>query len=294
MIKKCIIFGLSISLLLVGLSGCVHDSLWIEQKILTISDEGKEKGFGTAVDICGLTAVIGAPNDNVNGIDSGSAYIFEQVNNQWVQQTKLLPTDGTEGDQFGTTVAINGNLLIIGAPNNDVNGTDSGSAYIFEKTNNQWTQKTKLIPTDGTEGDQFGNSVAIDGYVIIVGKHFDSYNGWDSGSAYIFEKTNNQWTQKTKLIPNDGEEYDEFGNSVAISENTILIGAVRNDDNGWDSGSAYIFEKTNNQWTQKTKLIPSDGAEDDEFGISVSIDNNTAIIGSQKINNESAYIFKKF
>ena len=243
-----------------------NNDLIVETKLLA-SDGNASDNFGNSVAISGNYAIVGAYFDDSY---KGSAYIFERDGDgNWTETKKLLASDGASEDYFGNSVAISGNYAIVGADGNDDNGGTSGSAYIFERDNNgNWNQKTKLLASDGASNDRFGRPVAISGNYVIVGADGDDDNGGTSGSAYIFERDNNgNWNQKTKLLASDGASNDYFGNSVAISGNYAIVGAYYNDDKGTDSGAAYIFERDNNGiWSQKTKLLASDGASSDYFG----------------------------
>jgi hypothetical protein len=157
---------------------------------------------------------------------------------------KLLASDGAADDEFGESVAISGDYAIVGAYRDDDNGTDSGSAYVFERDGSgNWAEVTKLLASDGAADDDFGESVAISGDYAIVGAPIDDDNGTDSGSAYVFERDGTgNWTEVAKLLASDGATSDYFGTSVAISGDYAIVGAYLDDDNGTDSGSAYIFE----------------------------------------------------
>ncbi len=251
------------------------------------NDGAAEDEFGNSVAISGTTAIVGAWSDDENGIDSGSAYLFNTTTGQ--QIAKLLPDDGAAGDEFGVAVAISGSRAIVGA-HGYANGLFSGSAYLFDTVTGQ--QITKLLPSDSANYDYFGSSVAIGSTAAIVGARFDDDNGTSSGSAYLFDITSGQ--QIAKLIPNDGAEGDRFGVSVAISGNTAIVGAAYNDDNGINSGSAYLFDTTTGQ--QIDKLLPDDGASGDAFGNSVAISGSFAVIGSTYADDNgpssgSAYLF---
>ncbi len=244
--------------------------------------------FGWSVAISGTTAVVGAYLDDDNGTNSGSAYLFDTTTGQ--QIAKLLPNDGAAGDYFGHCVAISGNTAIVGAYRNDDNGEDSGSAYLFDVTTG--LQIAKLLPNDGVDGHYFGNAVAISGTIAVVGAFGDDYNGWLSGSAYLFDTNSGQ--QIAKLIPSDGARVDHFGTAVAISGNFAVIGARNDGDNGASSGSAYIFDTTTG--LQIAKLLAKDGAVNDNFGISVSICGNSVVVGADRSdingdNSGSAYLF---
>ena len=257
------------------------------------NDGGSWDWFGWSVAISGATAIVGAPSDNDNGDDSGSAYLFDTTTG--TQIAKLLPDDGWFGDSFGNSVAISGTIAIVGAHlhNND-QGDNSGSAYLFDTTTGR--QIVKLLPDDGAPGDLFGNSVAIGGgpgkKVAIVGARGDGDNGDGSGSAYLFDTSTGQ--QIAKLLPDDGAAFDYFGFSVAISGVTTIVGAIGDDDNSSASGSAYLLDTTTGQ--QIAKLLPNDGATLDFFGFSVAISGATAIVGAFGDDDNgtisgSAYLF---
>ena len=253
------------------------------------SDGASTNYFGQSVAISGNTAIVGAFGDDDNGGSSGSAYLFDIATG--AELTKLLPNDGASSDQFGRSAAISGNTAIVGAPQNDDNGIESGSAYLFDITSG--TQLAKLLPSDGALGDLFGCSVAIDGNTAIVGAYTDDDNGLNSGSAYLFDIASG--AQIAKLLPSDGESDDWFGLSVAINGNTAIVGARLDDDNGLHSGSAYLFDATTG--AQIAKLLPSDGASDDTFGQAVAISGSTALAGAtgddeNGFSSGSAYLFE--
>ena len=167
---------------------------------------------------------------------------------------------------------------------------------MFTRTGTTWTQQAKLLASDGAYDDSFGYSVSLSGNTALIG--FDNENGADSGSAYVFIRTGTAWTQQAKLLASDGTAGDSFGYAVSLDGNTALIGAISDDDNGVDSGSAYVFTRTGTTWTQQAKLLASDGAAQDYFGLSVSLKGDTALIGvPQSIGNGnysgSAYIFTR-
>ena len=211
--------------------------------------------FGTSVAISGATAIVGASGDSDNGSRSGSAYLFDTTTGR--QIAKLLPNDGAGGDEFGFSVAISGATAIIGAPEDDDNSFDSGSAYLFDTTTGR--QIAKLLPNDGDLADWFGISVAISGTTAIVGAWFDDDNGSGSGSAYLFDT--NTGEQMAKLLPDDGAFQDYFGTSVAIIGATAIVGVYRDDDNGTNSGSAYLFAAA------RTGMCPWNLDDDDSVGI---------------------------
>jgi hypothetical protein len=265
-------------------------SIWTQEAKLLASDGTTGNDFGCSVSLYGDIALIGASDFYKTG--TGSAYVFVRTGSTWTQQTKLLASDGAEGDFFGWSVSLCGDNALVGAFGNDDNGYNSGSAYIFTRNDTTWTEHQILLPLDNEEDDYFGWSVTVEGGNALIGAKFDKDNGPDSGSAYIFTQVDSTWTEQQKLLALDGSPSDQFGFSVSLCGNTALIGANFDNDT---RGSAYIFARTDTIWTQRTKLLASDGAEMDDFGSSVSLDGDTAFIGAHgdDDNRGSVYEFKR-
>ena len=281
-------------------SAYLFDTTTGKQIAKLLADDGAaEDFFGTSVAICGPpgkeVAIVGAGGDDDNGSFSGSAYLFDTTTGR--QIAKLLPNDGAAFDQFGWSVAISpdgiGTTAVVGAYRDDDNGTDSGSAYLFDTTTGK--QTAKLLPDDGAAYNFFGANVAISGATAIVGAHLHDDNGTWSGAAYLFDITTGR--QTAKLLPNDGAAFDRFGGSVAISGATAIVGAGGDDDNGSGSGSAYLFDISDPaNPRQLFKLLPNDGAAADGFGVFVAISGATAIVGASHDDDNgsiagSAYLF---
>ena len=274
-----------------------NGSNWVEEQKLLPSDGAADDYFGYSVSISGDVALVGTYLDDDNGADSGAAYIFRWNGSNWVEEQKLLPSDGAADDYFGLSVSISGNIALIGAYGDDDNGSSSGSAYIFRWNGSNWIEEQKLLASDGAGGDNFGRSVAMGGDVALVGAYGDDDNGSSSGSAYIFRWNGSNWIEEQKLLASDGADYDYFSYSVSISGNVVLVGTYNDDDNGSSSGSAYVFRWNGNIWEEEQKLFPSDGTESDRFGYSVSINGDVALIGAylndeNSDNSGSAYVFR--
>ena len=284
----------------------------IDTSKLTAADglRGDEFGYSVAVD--GNTAVIGAYQDdhtddgNTIG-NAGSAYVFTKVSGVWRQAAKLTASDGDTSDQFGYSVAVNGETVVVGAhldDHTDGDGDtddDEGAAYVFTKPFTGWadmTQTAKLTAFGAAASDEFGISVAVDGNTVLVGAHqYDS----GKGAAYVFTKPYTGWAdsnETAKFIASDAAANDEFGISVALDGDTAVIGAYHDDhtDDGntiGNAGSAYVFTKVSGVWSQKAKLIAVDGAANDEFGISVAVNGDTVVVGARQddTSNGAAYVF---
>ena len=263
---------------------------WIQEAKLTASDAAAGEEFGRSVSISGDTIVVGADDAAGEVVDSGAAYVFQRRGTRWVQQAKLTAEDGWGNDEFGRSVAISGATIVIGAFGADHEGrTDAGAAYVFVRNDGIWTQQAKLIASDAASGDHFGGSrgitdghpdVAISGNTIVVGAEYADAPDRDSGAAYVFQRTGTVWTERAKLTASDAAEGDEFGESVAISGETIVVGAEDADPLGKDSGAAYVFQRSGTGWIQQIKLTAEDGAQRDFFGMSAAISGQTIVVGA--------------
>jgi hypothetical protein len=274
---------------------------WGEVKKLTASDGAAGDQFGNSVSISCDTVVVGAEFDDDNGSSSGSAYVFVNQCGDWVERDKATASDGAAGDQFGQSISISYDTVVVGARGDDDNGSQSGSAYIFERNQggaNLWGEVKKLTASDGEANDQFGWSVSISCDTVVVGAFFDDTQ---KGSAYIFERNQggaDQWGEVKKLTVSDGETFDQLGWSVSISCDTIVVGAIGDD---FFKGAAYIFDRNEggaDQWGEVKKLTASDGAAGDHFGWSVSISDDTVVVGAFGDDDNgsvsgSAYIFER-
>ncbi len=231
---------------------------------LTAFDGAADDRFGIAVAVSGDTALVGAPYDN----SQGAVYIFERDQggaDNWGWVIKFISISVTAGDNFGIAVALSGDTALVGAFGDDANGSSSGAAYIFERDQggaDNWGQVKRLTASDGAAGDNFGAVVALSGDTALVGARFDDDIATASGSAYIFERDQggtDNWGQAKKLTASDPAMQDYFGHDVALSGDTALIGANFDDDNGANSGSAYIFERDQGgagNWGQVKKNLP--------------------------------------
>ncbi len=275
---------------------------------LTSSDGEAGDHFGEAVYFSGDTIAVGASYED-SGVtySQGAVYIFERNQggpNNWGEIVKVLASDGLNEDYFGSAVSIDGDTLVVGSPRDDIGGqVDQGSAYIYERNQggpDNWGEVTKLTILDGLGNDQLGNSVSISNDTLAVGVYCDDIGiNTNQGSVCIFERNqggSDNWGLVIKVTASDGGELDNFGNSVSVSKDTLIVGSEQ--DNF--IGSAYIFERDEggiDNWGVVAKLSPIDGEFGDYFGNSVSINRDTIIIGAcvddidVNVDQGSVYIY---
>ncbi len=229
--------------------------------------------FGYAVAIKGSWAVVGANGDNGNGPASGAVYVVNWTTGQ--QLHKLVPTDLALGDQFGSSVAIDGKTVIVGAPKSDASGHDSGAAYVFDLETG--AQLAKLVPNHGRPEANFGAAVGIDGSVIIVGAPFESHSDKKNGAAYLFDALSGH--QLGKLVSSDLHNYDNFGAAVVIQGNRAVVGAPGADTSSKKNvGAVYVFDVVTG--TQIRKLLSADKPKGQQFGSSLAASGTNLIAGA--------------
>jgi hypothetical protein len=266
---------------------------WGEVKKLTASDGAEEDRFGWAVALSGDTAIVGAFANNGN---KGAAYVFQQNHggaDSWGEVKKLTASDGAANDVFGFSVALSGDLTIIGAY-----GVESfkGAAYVFGRNQggtDLWGQVKKLTGSDVVPDDVFGSSVALSGDTAVVGAYFHASA---VGAAYVFQQNlggANGWGEVKKLTASDGALNDNFGFSLALSGDTAVVGAVGAVSN---MGAAYVYERNQggvDVWGEVKKLNASDGLANDQFGDSVTISLDTVVVAAygDDDNKGAAYVF---
>jgi hypothetical protein len=244
---------------------------WILRQKLSSTDGTSDDHFGWDVAISGDTIVVGSYD--LNEVDHGAAYVFTGSNGTWNQQQKLTPAIGSVTEQFGSSVAISGETVLVGA-----HGSDGfrGAAYVFVRNGGTWSEQQKLSGSDTIANDEFGWSVDLSGETAIIGApRVQSAKG----AAYVFSLSGSVWSEQQKLTASDGSAFAQFGYSVGIDGETAIVGAVL-DGGEMNKGSAYIFERSGASWTQLDKLEATAGAKNDKFGESVSINGNTAVIGA--------------
>jgi hypothetical protein len=291
----------------------------VETATLYASDEMSCDVFGTSVSISGNTIVVGDPEDNPACIltQPGAAYVFVEPAGGWAgtltETAKLTASDALAGAGVGSSVSIDGDTIIAGAPGTYTSGVN-GAAYVWVKPSGGWssgTQTAQLTASDAVAGDLFGNSVSISGGVAVVGSPYIHSNHNHEGAAYVFVEPASGWanaTQNAELIASDPLAYGSMGISVGISGQTVVAGAYADVGSNQAQGAAYVFVEPLGGWkdtTQVAKLTASDGHFDDLFGTSVAIDGNLIAAGSIYFSRSShrntsvfwregaAYVFQK-
>jgi len=260
--------------------------------------EPEHGGFGHSTALSAHTAVIGAVGEG--GV--GTAYLMQRSHKVWVNTATLVPADGDVDNLFAWSVAIDGGVAVVGAPNDSDRAFRAGSVCVFERDGDaNWSQVAELLPSDGQAGDEFGAAVAVQAGTILVGNWADNDAGFTSGSAYVFERQpNGVWREMAKLRASDAGGLYRFGIAVSLSGSSALIGALGATGREPYTGAAYVFVRgTNGQWQEMTKLYADDGANSDAFGWSVALDGATAVIGAKQDEREgfflagSAYVFAR-
>ncbi len=265
---------------------------WGQLKKLTASDAEAYDYFGYSVAVSGDTAVVGAWVEDSGGSFAGAAYVFQRneggVDN-WGEVKKLTASDAEASDQFGASVAVNGDTAVVGAIGEGAGGIFAGAAYVFQRDDggaDNWGEVKKLTVSDAEAADFFGASVAVSGDTAVVGAVGEDAGASFAGAAYVYQRNEGgagNWGEVKKLLASDAGVDDWFGWSVAVSGDTAVVGARFEDAGGSDAGAAYVFQRNGggaDNWGEAKKLTASDGQASDEFGWSVAVSGDAAVVGA--------------
>jgi len=273
---------------------------WTEQAVLRASDAQTADQFGWSVSISGDTAVVGAPHESGGAGDpvtnSGAAYVFSRDGGgTWTEQAVLRASDAQRDDEFGWSVSISGDTVVAGAQGEDGGAGDpaalSGAAYVFSRDGGgTWTEQAVLRASDAQAYDYFGRSVSISGDAAVLGAYGEDGGpgapASNSGAAYVFRRDGGgTWSEQTVLRAFDAQAGDGFGWSVSIAGDRAIVGAAAEDGGAGNpagsSGSAYVFSRDGGgTWTEQSVLRASDAQAYDQFGWSVSVSDEAAIVGA--------------
>ncbi len=276
---------------------------WPPEARLFGSDQQPFWGFGSDAALDEDTAIVGAFHADINGNESqGAAYVFVRQGRDWVEQAQLLASDGAEQNWFGYSIALDGDVAVVGAPLADIDGqTFQGAVYVFERSGGVWSEVQKLTASDGDAQDRLGEAVAIEGDTIVATAIAADIGGNDAqGAAYAFHDQGGIWVEEAKLFDPEGTLADSFGTDVALRSETAVIGAHSAEiDGDPNRGAAYVFVPDGSTWILEAKLLASDGANPDQFGSAVAFHRNRALIGARQkwIDGDpavgAAYVFRR-
>ena len=259
---------------------------WVQVDRLLASDGAADDFFGQSVSISGDLILVGAPGDNNNSnTDAGAAYVFRrEMDGSWTEEQKLIPADSGALDFAAFTVAIDGEVAVIGCGGDNENGADAGAAYVFRRDSDAmtWDQEAKLLASDGAAGDFFGEVVSLDGDAILVGALLDTDGGTQSGSAYIFRgNTDGDWQEVDKLLPSVGADEDRFGFSVHLDGGLAIVSS-RGDMTNTAGGLVFLYQSSvdGTDWSEVTRIDPTQIEDLDQFGYTVRLDGLDAVCGS--------------
>lgn len=272
---------------------------WVQQQKLLGSSGAAFDQYGNAVSISGNWAVVGSTFDDEVGFNAGAAYIyrFNSQSEQWEEEQKLLPDSFINGwpHQFGSSVHVDADVIVVGNRRDDDAGEDAGAVYVYRynTSTSMWEKEQKLTASNGVEEDHFGSSVSVSNNVILVGAFLSDVQGNISGAAYVYRYDAGAalWLEEQMLVPVDLEAEDQLGKQVSIFNDFAILGANGNDDLGNGAGAAYIYKynPTTLLWEEKQKIVAHDGSSGDGFGARVSISSNTVFVGAPNDDDSADY-----
>ena len=286
-----------VTLLLKFSQQACYDYITEQQKIFSPHGRVRKNQFANAVVLSSNYLIVGSKYDSEIGLNAGAAHVYRDTDGKWIYYTKLIPSSGRTYGECGTTLASDGNTLVMGCPRDDVNGASSGSVYIFKLDNSSrtWVETQALKPLDGKPYAFFGRSIDIHQNTIVVNSNTDTLS-----VAYVYELKSDKW-KLTKKLEYSSNTLDEvyYSNEVAIHGSHVVVGRWHDNLNGHQSGAAIVFQKIGENWRLDGELRPHDGSHSDWFGISAAIGNSVVVVGShgddvkEADGSGSAYIFRK-
>ena len=260
------------------------NGVWSQQATLTAADGATNDFFGSAIAIAGDTIAVGVAADDVGAnVNQGSVRVFVRNGTTWSQQATLTAADGAVSDGFGSSVALSGDTLVVGVPNDTVGANSTqGSVRIYTRSQGVWSAQTTLTAADGATTDNFGNAVALSGNTLAVGVEADTVGAnADQGSVRLFTRSQTTWTALQTLTASDGAALDRFGSALSFSGDSLAVG-VGNDDVGanFDQGSVRIFVKSGASWQAQATLVAASGKQGDQLGDAVALSGDTVVAGA--------------
>jgi hypothetical protein len=265
---------------------------WQFDQKLDPADNQAGDNFGRAVFMQGNLAIVSSHWDDDNGFHSGSAYVYEHDGSQWIEQQKLLPSDGQANDNFGNSLSFDGEWLAIGADREDQGGNNAGAIYIFRDTGSAWVQTQKLLAPDAASLDFFGRCVSVSGDWAVIGAWKEDQGGADAGAAYAFRYNGREWVFEQKLMAFDAAPGDLYGWATYVQDDVAVVSSYHDDDHGSDSGSVYVYRLDGLTWVFEQKLHAADAAAGGWFGYSLSISGNRLAVAATGTGSGYAYMFR--
>lgn len=251
---------------------------WYEQKKIVPSDHILDDKFGEPVSISGDSVAVSSRFHDDFANRSGSIYVFVRDATDWTEQQKINPSLPLTEGLFGSSVDITGDQLIGGQPGG---ATNTGKAFVFVRSASTWSEVEVLIPSDGAVGDEFGRAVGIEGDTAVVGAPLNDTFGGSSGAAYVYMETSpGVWTEIQKLTPPGSMGGDQFGVSVAISGDTILVGADGTSEPEPGCGAVYVFVRDGNSWVYEARWFVEDVSSNQTLGRVIALDGDTGVSGA--------------
>lgn len=272
---------------------------WVEEQLLAPAGLAPGSEFGTSVAVDGDVCVVGAPRDPTAAFDAGAAYVYRWDGAAWQLEATLFSFDRDPLDEFGHAVAIDGDVIVVGAWHDPDEGTKSGSAHVYRWDGAAWQHEAKLIGSDVTIEDKFGESCDVSGDVLAIGARGDDESATTGGAVYVYRRVGGAWIEETKLVHADAVNFDRLGQAVAVDGDVVVAGAYFDDDAGVNSGAAFVFvrDPQSGTWSELQKLSPVDLEIGDQLGFSVDLDGDLAAVAARRDDDSAdnagaVYLFR--
>lgn len=265
------------------------DTSWVEQAKLTVEESGADDQLGFSVDISNNYVLVGAPGHSVGDTleNAGAAYLFVRDSTGWRADTMLTAGQPEPGDHFGRAVALDGTYALVGARDRDTPERYAGAAYIFERSDEDWSLVETLTAPEPQADGYFGGSVAVSGQRALVGAWGEDLEVTNAGAVYSYARDSEGWNSESKITAPDPAPDDRFGFAVAMDTLRAVVGAVWSDVQGNGSGAAHVYEYADGQWQHHERFAPDSLQGGDEFGYAVALDEyGSVLVGARGTDGE--------
>jgi len=282
-------------------AGYAESEQYYSLEAMLRGDDGDEYApqdqLGAAVAIDGELAVVGAPYHDFAGADAGAAFVYRHSPSGWIEEARLVASNGRADDNFGRAVAISGDTIVVGAPQGDGAEVDSGVSYVFRRHAAGWGQVARLEAADGKRGDRFGLAVAVSGTTVMVGAPRDDHSGLvDAGAVFVFLEASSGWSQQAKVVATTVGEWYQFGAAVALDQDRAVVGEPYGNGAAAGSGSAWVLVHSGDSWSVEQQLMAQDSAAGDVFAAAVDLHESSIVVGAPQADalgdqSGAAYVF---
>jgi len=269
---------------------------WTLQQTINNPSPADYDHFGVTISLYQDTLVVGIYNDDTGAYDAGSVYVYVRSGVTWTLQQTINNPSPAFDDEFSWSVSLYQDTLVVGTPYDDIGATNAGTVYVYIRSGNTWTLQQTINSPSPADYENFGFPVSLYQDTLVVGAYNDDTGIEDSGSVYVYVRSGTSWSLQQTLNNPSPENYDNFGDSVSLYQDTLVVGARYDDTGATNAGSVYVYTRSGTSWSLQQTLNNPSPANSDYFGDLISLYQDTLVIGAPQddtgaTNVGSVYVY---